>query len=55
MATDMIFETGKPQNVVAIETDKHSHVPSADFLLLFHCVFEVLRERAESLTSVSAL
>lgn len=48
----MIFETGKPQNVVAIETDKHSHVPSADFLLLFHCVFEVLRERAESLTSV---
>lgn len=52
MATDMIFETGKPQNVVAIESDKHRHVPSADFLLLFHCVFEVLRERAESLTSV---
>lgn len=52
MATDMIFETGKPRNVAAVETDKHSRVPSADFLLLFHSVFEVLRERAESLTSV---
>lgn len=48
MATDMIFEMGKPQNVVMIETDKHTYVWLPDFLLLFHCVFEVLREWVES-------
>lgn len=42
MTTDMIFEMEKPQNVVMIETDKHSHVRLPDFLLLLHCVFEVL-------------
>ena len=44
MATDMIFEMEKPQNVVMIAIDKHSHVWLPDFLLLFHCAFEVLRE-----------
>lgn len=44
MATDMIFEMEKPQNVVMIEIDKHSHVWLPDFLLLFHSVFEVVRE-----------
>lgn len=48
MATDMIFEMEKPQNVVMIEIDKHSHVWLPDFLLLFHCVFEVLREWVKS-------
>lgn len=36
MATDMIFEMGKPQNVVMIETDKQSKVSLPDFLLLFY-------------------
>jgi len=48
----MIFEMQKPQNMVMIEIDKHSHVRLADFLLLFRCLFEVLRDWRE-LTSVS--
>lgn len=52
MGTDKIFEIEKPQNVVMIETDKHSHVQSPDFLLLFHCVFEVLREWVKSQRTV---
>lgn len=56
IATDMIFEMEKPQNVVMIEIDKHSHVWLPDFLLLFHCVFEVLREwNLRKLSSISAL
>lgn len=54
MTTDMIFEMEKPQNVVMIETDKHSHVRLPDFLLLLHCVFEVLWNLSE-LSSISAL
>lgn len=43
-ATGMIFEMEKPQNVLN-DIDKHGYVWLPDFLLLFHCVFEVLRER----------
>lgn len=49
-AKDLIFERGKPQNVVVVETDKQSNIQLPDFLL-----FEVLRKWASAMSSISEL
>lgn len=49
-AKELIFEWGKPQNVVMVETDKQSNIQLPDFLL-----FEVLRKWASAMSSISEL
>lgn len=49
-AKELIFERGKPQNVVIVETDKQSNIQLPDFLL-----FEVLRKWASAMSSISKL
>lgn len=44
-------EREKTQNMAARQTDKHSHVPVADFLLLFHTA--CLKSRTETFCRLS--